>query len=186
MKGYGEWLDDGKKNYLDEWFLTEWPNLYGSKDMTETFFNPKFHYYFMGLKIISYKADIMRRVKRNRATAYTDLIMLDYFNGLKIKPFQLEREYWQNNQKLYYKDEDLSYMIIKILKNIIRWHGIIISASRVYNYILWPNDFKMSNEQLINIDNEIKKWIKYSKSRILNDKENMNKINFIVKSYNNQ
>ena len=180
MKGYGEWSDDGKKQYLDDWFLKEWPNLYGSKDMESTFFDPKFHYYFMGMKVISYKADIMRRVKRNRATAYTDLIMLDYLNGIIVKPFKLEREYWQNNKQLFYSDIDLEYMIQKILKNIIRWHKLLIPANRIYNYILWPDDFSLNKDQLNNIDNNIKKWINHTSSKIINIIENDNKQTFVV------
>jgi hypothetical protein len=189
IKGYGEWKDDGKKNYLDEWFLREWPNLYGSKDMETSFFDPRYHYYFMGMKIVSYKADIMRRVKRNRATSYTDLIMLGYFNGLIVKPFQLTRDYWQNNKQYFYSDNDLKILIEKILKNIIRWHNIKLSADRVYNYILFPDDFKLSVSELKIIDKKIKEWIKYTKQEIFNEfdnsvyAENINKINLIIEPY---
>jgi hypothetical protein len=186
IKGYGEWKDEGKKNYLDDWFLHEWPNLYGSKDMETTFFDPRYHYYFMGIKIISYKADIMRRVKRNRATAYTDLIMLGYFNGLIIKPFQLTRDYWQNNQQYFYSDNDLKILIEKVLKNIIRWHNIKLSASRVYNYIIFPDDFKLNGFEIKKIDENINKWIKHAKQHIFNESnnsvylENMHKIDLII------
>lgn len=188
MKGMGEWSMTGKKSYLNEWFVKEWPNLYGSKNMNQTFFDPKYYYYFMGMKIISYKADIIRRVKRNRATAYTDLIMLDYFNGLKIKPYKLEREYWQNNKQYFYTDEDLIVMIVKILKNVVRWHNITLSAKRVYDYIMWPDDFQLNDHQLKKINDEIKRWNKNWKNsdNFANTNENYNKINLTIEPYVNK
>jgi hypothetical protein len=186
MKGYGDWTIDGKKAYLNDWFIKEWPNLYGSKDLEQTIFDPRFHYYFLGMKFISYKADIMRRVKRNRATAYTDLIMLNYFNGLIIKPEKLEREYWQNNEKIEYSDKNLVELILKIIKNAIRWHGIKIPAERVYKYIIWPDEFKLNYNNLHKIDIDINKWINYSKLKIKKDEENKNKHELIIEQYKNR
>lgn len=183
MKGFGEWTVHGKKTYLNDWFVKEWPNLYGSKDIEQSTFDPQFYFYFMGMKIISYKADIIRRVKRNRATSYTDLIMLDYFNGLIIKPFKLERDYWVNNKEQTYTDKDLIYLIIKVLKNVIRWHNIKIKAKRVYNYIIWPNNFKLKEKDLNKIDQEIDSWTKYSNSDIYDIKEKIEKIELNIETY---
>lgn len=160
MKGYGGWTKTGPKAYLYDWFDKEWPALYYSKNMEETIFDPRFHYYFMGLKIISFKADFARRVKRNRATSYTDLIMLNYFNGIYIEPMQLERKVWINHEEKSYSNNELKELISKILKNIVRWHNIKMKAEKVYEYIKWPSDFKLSEIELNDIDLEIDKMIK--------------------------
>ncbi len=183
MKGHGEWTNTGTKTYLNKWFIVEWPNLYGSKNLEETIFNPQFHYYFLGMKFIHYKADIIRRIKRNRSTAYTDLIMLDFFNGLKIKPFKLERTYWENQKENTYSNNDLEYILQKIIKNILRWHGILISAQRVYDYIIWPDDFKLLDHKLKIIDSIIKNWIIKNNIKVLDIPENNNKINLIIQPY---
>jgi len=181
IKGYGEWKEGGKKEYLNDWFEYEWPNLYGSKNLEETIFNPKYHFYFLGLKIINYKADIARRIKRNRPSSYTDLIMLDYFNGMIITPDKLERDYWVNNNKKTYSDDELLGLIIIISKYIIRWHGIKISAKRIYDYILFPSDFKLTDEQLKEIDNENDNWIIKKGFKMEDFKENMLKRKIIIK-----
>lgn len=175
LKGYGEWASGEKKEYLNQWFDKEWPNLYGSANLEETIFNPKFHFYFLGLKIISYKADIARRVKRNRSTAYTDLLMLDYFNGMIITPDPLSRKYWVNNELKEYSDYDLIGLIIKVVKYIVRWHKLIISARRIYEYIRFPSDFKVSSEVLNKIDNDNLIWIQNKKFKIIDSKENLHK-----------
>lgn len=180
MRGYGEWSTQGKKNYLDDWFLKEWPQLYGSNDLTETFFDPRFHYYFMGMKMISYKADIMRRVKRNRATSYTDLIMLDYLNGIQVKPFKLNREYWQNNEQFFYTDDELIILIKRIMYYTVEWHNLFISAFKVYNYIDWPDDFNLSDHQLKEIDDNFKQKSKEKNKKIFPMEENNKKIKFII------
>ena len=175
MKGYFGWTTTGIKSYLNEWFNYEWPNLYGSKNFEETTFNPKFHYYFMGLKLISYKADIIRRVKRNRAMLYTDLIMLNYFNGIVVTPFPLTRKYWSSNVEKEYSNSDLIELIIKVIKNAAKWHNVKLDAIRVYKYIRWPADFKLLNSDLDKIDNTINKWILGAKIKIYNVAEKSTK-----------
>ena len=181
LKGYGEWVEGEKKEYLNQWFEKDWPNLYGSSNLEETFFNPEFHFYFLGLKIISYKADIARRIKRNRPTSYTDLLMLDYFNGMIITPEHLSRQYWVNNELKEYTDDDLIGLIIKIIKYIVRWHKLIISAHRVYEYIIFPSDFKISTKFLDKIDKDNLEWIKTKNFKIIDIKENLVKRKIIIK-----
>lgn len=180
IRGYFGWKAGGSKEYLNDWFEYEWPALYKAKDMEETVFNPKFHYYFMGLKIISYKADFMRRAKRNRATSYTDLIMLDYFNGIQVEPFELTRKYWKSHQELEYTNNELKELIRKIIKNVVRWHNIKINAKRVYKYIKWPHDFKLTDDDLKEIDNTMDKMVKKTHAKIYNINENLHKIKMVI------
>jgi hypothetical protein len=61
--------------YWDTW-LDEWAKLCGAKYFEEILGNPKYHFYFLGVKIISLECDIVRRIKRNRPRAIADLISL--------------------------------------------------------------------------------------------------------------
>lgn len=61
--------------YWDSW-LDEWAKLCGAKYFEEILGNPKYHFYFLGVKIISLDCDIIRRIKRNRPRAIADLISL--------------------------------------------------------------------------------------------------------------
>jgi hypothetical protein len=103
-----------------------------------------------------------------------------FFNGLKIKPFKLERTYWENQKEHKYTNNDLEYIIQKIIKNILRWHGVLILAKRVYDYIIWPDDFKLLDYKLNIIDNIIKNWIKKNNIKVQEITENNNKINLII------
>jgi hypothetical protein len=62
-------------NYWDVW-LDEWSQKCGAKYFEEILGNPKYHFYFLGVKIISLECDVTRRVIRNRPRAIADLIAL--------------------------------------------------------------------------------------------------------------
>lgn len=101
FKGLGDWIIGGKKEYLNEWFEIEYPQLFGAIDLQDIFLNPKFYYYYFGIKIISVKADIARRIKRSRPAAYADLIALMTFTEQIIDIPSLPDGYWLN--QVYYK-----------------------------------------------------------------------------------
>ena len=62
-------------NYWNEW-LDKWAQKCGAKYFEEFLGNSEYHFYFLGLKIISLKCDIVRRLERFRPRAYADLIAL--------------------------------------------------------------------------------------------------------------
>jgi len=62
-------------NYWDEW-LDIWAQKCGAKYFEEILGNPKYHFYFLGIKIISLECDVSRRIIRNRPRAIADLIAL--------------------------------------------------------------------------------------------------------------
>ena len=70
-------------NYWDSW-LDVWATKCGAKYFEEILGNPKYHFYFLGVKIISLDCDIVRRVERNRPRAVADLIALRKRYYLKI------------------------------------------------------------------------------------------------------
>ena len=61
--------------YWNIW-LDEWAQKCGAKYFEEILGNPKYHFYFLGVKIISLECDVERRLARNRPRAVADLIAL--------------------------------------------------------------------------------------------------------------
>lgn len=112
MKGKGGWVEGGEKEYLLNWFDKEWPSMYGSKSMSDTILNPKHHYYYLGIKLISTKADIKRRIQRNRAAAFADLIAMMEYLHIDIDFPKFPKGYWSAHK--YY--EFTSQAIKKLLK----------------------------------------------------------------------
>lgn len=70
IKGTEKW-----PKYWNTW-LDEWARNCGAKYFEDILGNPKYHFYFLGVKIISLDCDIKRRLLRNRPKAYADLIAL--------------------------------------------------------------------------------------------------------------
>ena len=71
-------------------------------------------------------------------------------------------------------------VLSKIIKNVVRWHNIRIKAKRVYDYIKWPSDFKLTETDLQKIDNDIENMIKKTGIEIYDIKENINKHKLII------
>jgi hypothetical protein len=61
--------------YWNKW-LDEWARKSGAKYFEEVLASHKFHFYYLGVKIISLNCDIQRRVIRNRSNSTADLIAL--------------------------------------------------------------------------------------------------------------
>jgi hypothetical protein len=70
IKNTGNWPD-----YWNSW-LDIWANKCGAKYFEEILGNPRYHFYFLGVKIISLNCDIVRRIERARPRAIADLIAL--------------------------------------------------------------------------------------------------------------
>ena len=73
--------------YWDTW-LDIWAQKCGAKYFEEILGNPKYHFYFLGVKIISLECDVERRLHRCRPRAVADLIALRkrYSYNLIIPP----------------------------------------------------------------------------------------------------
>jgi hypothetical protein len=69
-------------------WLDEWAVKCGAKYFEELLGNPKYYFYFLGVKIISIDCDIVRRIERKRPKAYADLIALNkrYHFNIKYEP----------------------------------------------------------------------------------------------------
>lgn len=110
-RGFGRWVKGGVHERLDTWFLKEWPQLAGAHSMAEMINDPRHHFYFMGLKCISLKADIVRRISRQRPAAFADLIAIKQKSRIpELAPVTippLPTEYWINHtlQKLLPEDQ---------------------------------------------------------------------------------
>ena len=74
-------------DYWDNW-LDVWAQKCGAKYFEEILGNPKYHFYFLGVKVISLECDIVRRIERNRPRAIADLIALRkrYHLNIDIPP----------------------------------------------------------------------------------------------------
>lgn len=69
------------KQFWPEWH-SQWAGTFGAKSMIECIHNPKYHFYYMGLKFIVLQAEINRRNIRSRPAAVADLLMMQRFLGL--------------------------------------------------------------------------------------------------------
>lgn len=120
IKGYGDWVSGGKSEYLDEWFLKDWPNLFGAKNYEEMIFDPRFHINFLGIKVINLDADIKRREKRCRAAAYSNIIAIKLLMNKNIQVPKIPESYWQAHQVQYYKTVKEKKVLLRKIRNCLR------------------------------------------------------------------
>ena len=84
--------------FWKEWHK-EWAKLFGANSMLECVHNPKYHFYFCGVKIIILQAEIERRNIRCRPASIADLIMIKRllkrnftFNPIKCEIIKFDKK----------------------------------------------------------------------------------------------
>jgi len=85
VRGYGNWVVGGKKEYLGGWFGRDWPNYFGADGYEDMVYNPRYHLRIMGMKILVMRADLERRRRRYRPAAYADLLGYNFFMRKKVE-----------------------------------------------------------------------------------------------------
>ena len=88
--------------YWNKW-LDIWASSCGARYFEEILAHDHYHFYFLGVKLISLECDIQRRLKRLRPASFADLMMLkDRFHiNITIPPIP-------EKENVYRKREDLS------------------------------------------------------------------------------
>ncbi len=124
MKGVGVWA---KKNYLDDW-MALWPTLYGARDMEDSIFNPRFHYYYMGLKIMALPGDLSRRITRQRPAGLADIIAVNSRLGFSLPLPRIESERMEKGKKV---KQDLTAAYKATSKYLRDRHGIRMRDSEI-------------------------------------------------------
>jgi hypothetical protein len=120
VKGYGNWQVGKSKEYLNNWFGYEWPNLIGATDMADMIFNPRYYLSLMGLKIITIKGDMERRKIRYRATSYADIIGYNYYINDKILIEELPYKYIVQGEEKSYETKAEILLLLKKIKNYLK------------------------------------------------------------------
>jgi hypothetical protein len=118
------------RNYLYNWLFIGWPNLVNKPNMLEIMADPEFHYYFMGIKMVSVKMIIERLLRRAAPTAFVDLLMLKKINGYDSSPCFPNMSLRKGKITIYTDDEiDRKLHTVKYyFKN---WHHIDISMDKL-------------------------------------------------------
>jgi len=81
-----EWYNNEGKCFLHCKYIlnTYLPEKSGAIDISEIIGNPEHHFYFLGIKMVSIDFTINRLKKRNRASAYCDLLNLERINNYDV------------------------------------------------------------------------------------------------------
>jgi len=151
IKNTEKWPD-----YWNTW-LDIWAQKCGAKYFEEILGNPKYHFYFLGVKIISIDCDIVRRLERNRPRAIADLIALrkryvyqisipyipeKYIKYISIKNLCKEEidKYIESGGILNEKNKEIS---IECMNNIPKFIETIIWALNTrYRMVFTENEIK--------------------------------------------
>lgn len=135
---------EGFLEYQEDWFEKEWPSLFGASSLENVIFNPEFHFYYLGYKLVCLHGAIARRINRNRINSYTDLIALIIFNKVTINIPPMPRISWVKHEKLTLTDNDIDRIYEKIRNRFNMWHRVRLTIDFIKKHIPPPNDYKKS------------------------------------------
>jgi len=95
MKGQGKWVKGGAMEHWDKWFLEDLPQMVGAKDAEQVVFDPKYHFYFMGLKCMTLELDIKKRLDRSRPASIANVIATSKLLNMGINIPDVPRFYYK-------------------------------------------------------------------------------------------
>ena len=140
--------DDNKLDYKAQWLNTDFPKLYGAQSMEETIFDPRFHFYWKGLKFISLDATIAKLTSRARPSGYTDLLMLSKI-GVPIQfPIRVPETSIMQGRIYDYTTKAGQQQLLKTIKFYLKsWHNQIVSMQDLQKKLILPQigGFKSSH-----------------------------------------
>jgi hypothetical protein len=131
IKGRNGWVVGGPKEYLIEWFEKDWPNMFGAPSMDDVILNPKFHYYYFGIKIVSMEGDTKRRIQRSRPAAYADLFAMRKFVLDKLEIPKVPEGYWKNHVYYKFSDTEKRELIKKIIYYLKSRYNLIVTVDEI-------------------------------------------------------
>lgn len=73
---------DSEVSYKNKYYFYKLPQMVGARDMYEVILNPKYHFYFMGIKCMSLQMNIKKGITRSHPFAFIDLVLLKMFNNI--------------------------------------------------------------------------------------------------------
>lgn len=131
--------DGTSKDYTTTWYNSEYPALYGANSMEETIFDPRFHFYWKGLKFISLDAVIARLISRARPSGYTDLLMLSKI-GIPIQfPIQVPQTSIMQGHTYDYTTKSGQEQLLGTIQYYMKtWHNQMISKRDLQKKLLLP------------------------------------------------
>ena len=116
IKGYGDWNFKEFKDYPHKWYEKDFPKLHGANNYQELIFNPKYHFYFLGIKCAHYKGDLKRRQLRNRPAAVSDLIAINKMTMFSLDIPPLPKKIWVSHEEVLLSGEKVEKFLIRTQK----------------------------------------------------------------------
>lgn len=113
----------------ENWWLNVWPKMGCAADMPEIFHNPRYHFWFLGLKFMSIDYTIKKLFSRSSAAALADLYALRNHNGFDISGACIPNMTIRNGQVVVYDERNTKKLLAKATQYIKEWHDITVSAA---------------------------------------------------------
>ncbi len=141
------------KTHWDQW-MPIWANKFGASDFHQAVYDPKYHFYYMGLKLLILRGDIERRAVRERPRAVADLIkireLLDHPIEIPKMPTKQRKFIHIENGKIedYPELEQIPSDQIIIKRYEIEYQ-IPIDKSRFLNTVQWSLKTRYRDEREI-------------------------------------
>jgi hypothetical protein len=134
-----KWINPREKEsreYRKQWFTYTMANLGGADDIFDVLCNPKYHFYFMGLKFVTIETTLQKKRRRNNPFDYIDFIMLEKLFNIKVNPTPcLSQLMIQYGNIIMINYKRLDYIYSSIQKYILTWYTERMTIQQIKDYI---------------------------------------------------
>jgi hypothetical protein len=183
-----KWLNPREKEareYRKQWFTYTMANLGGADDIFDVLCNPRYHFYFMGIKFVTVETTLQKKRRRNNPFDYIDFIMLEKLFDIKVSPTPcLSQLMIQYGNIIMINYKRLDYIYSSIQKYILIWYGTHMTIQQIKDYIprcaydMYMDDRKLIKtprdsqyQELRGIFSEVHEFIYNKYKKAINPKE---------------
>jgi hypothetical protein len=149
-----KWINPREKEsreYRNQWFTYTMANLGGADDIFDVLCNPRYHFYFMGIKFVTVETTLQKKRRRNNPFDYIDFIMLERLFDIKVLPTPcLSQLMIQYGNIIMINYKRLDYIYSSIQKYILKWYDTHMTIQQIKDYIpRCTYDMYMDDRKLI-------------------------------------
>lgn len=135
VKGYGDWTMNEFKDYPHKWLEKTLPEMYGANTFENVVFHPKYHFYFLGIKCVTYEGDFARRMSRNRPASIADLIAVNRMTHFKINIPKLPKKIWVSHKEVIIDDQEKINIVHRIKKYLQHRYSIFMDINEIMKLV---------------------------------------------------
>lgn len=124
-------------SYLNDHFFTRLPQSVGASNLQEVVLNPKYHFYYVGIKCLCLDINYKRSISRSHPFSFIDLFLLKMFNKINaIQEACIKNISIRSGKAVVTNSKTLDYFYVTMKKYLKEWYTMDVSINELKSHFI--------------------------------------------------